>query len=334
MNEILLNYDNAIDEAEEVAEADIENRTDIQVNEKSSDEDVAKAMEDVLDKQELLLDGGKAAEDIVVRDFLEATKYGKGTLLEFFEKDVSEFSSEKKIRQLYPIVDTLSDGQLAGLDFLSIKDMIIMAFVDEKGFKDVNLDNVAPASIFEGVNREIYEKGGVALTNKVLRDEAGSQNPNTEFKLGALSIVLWSCTAATGIVAAGNGIASLVYAKKAAEYTNTVSNLKKQLTDLNASIDYTSTAEYAERFGETGEKQSLSQLKAKVPRLEVSIQKAEQIASKETTRLLTKSTICKYLAAGFTVATAILAIVSIVSTVSELMEYYKVDFAPIPKYIV
>ena len=96
------------------------------------------------------------------------------TLLDFFQKDVSEFNSEKKIRALYPIVDALSGGQIAGLDFLSIKDMIIMAFTDEKGFNSVDLDKVKPASIYEGVNREIYEKGGVALTDDALRADAST----------------------------------------------------------------------------------------------------------------------------------------------------------------
>jgi hypothetical protein len=47
-----------------------------------------------------------------------------------------------------------------------------------------------------------------------------------------------------------------------------------------------------------------------------------------------KSALCNKLAAGFAVIGAVLAAVSIYTTVTEMMAYYKVDFVPIPKYIV
>ena len=47
-----------------------------------------------------------------------------------------------------------------------------------------------------------------------------------------------------------------------------------------------------------------------------------------------KSNVCKYLSVGFALIGAVLAAVSIYTTVTEMMAYYKVDFVPIPKYIV
>ena len=60
----------------------------------------------------------------------------------------------------------------------------------------------------------------------------------------------------------------------------------------------------------------------------------EKLAEAAKTQLATKSKICGYLSAGFSVAMAILAGISIYTTITEMMEYYKVDFSPIPKYIV
>ena len=51
-------------------------------------------------------------------------------------------------------------------------------------------------------------------------------------------------------------------------------------------------------------------------------------------QIATKSNVCKYLSAGFMVVTAILAVFAIYTTVTEMLEYYKVAFIPIPKYIV
>ena len=53
-----------------------------------------------------------------------------------------------------------------------------------------------------------------------------------------------------------------------------------------------------------------------------------------TRRIATKSKVCKFLTAGFTVLGAILAGVSIYMTVEEMKAYYKVQFTPVPKYIV
>ena len=71
-----------------------------------------------------LVKAGLAAEDVAVHNYLETTEYGDGTLLDFFMRDRTEFDDEEIIRDLYPIVDSLSGGQLAGLDFLSIQDKI------------------------------------------------------------------------------------------------------------------------------------------------------------------------------------------------------------------
>ncbi len=334
-NELLLNYDNAVDSADEVIDTELESDTNTKVNENSSDEELAKAMDEELDKHNLLLDGGKAAEDIAVHDFLEAIKYEKGSLLDFFQKDVSEFNSEKKIRALYPIVDALSGGQIAGLDFLSIKDMIIMAFTDEKGFNSVDLDKVKPASIYEGVNREIYENGGVALTDDALRADASASATNSGFKLSTLSIVLWSCTAATGAVALGTGIASKVIAKTGERAITRLGNLQKQLSDLNNSLEYSKSDAYLERFGRSGQDTSVKQLTRQINSLETrDIPKAEEAARKAMQEGAAKSTLCKYLSVGFAVVSALLAGFSIYTTVTEMMEYYRVEFAPIPKYIV
>ena len=89
-----------------------------------------------------LVKAGMAAEDIVVYQYLSENEYADGTLLDFFMRDRTEFDDEEIIRDLYPIVDSLSGGQLAGLDFLSIQDLILMAVTDENGFKEVNMEDV------------------------------------------------------------------------------------------------------------------------------------------------------------------------------------------------
>ena len=306
-NEILLNYDNAVDTADKVAKTDVDSVKNISVDEKSSKEEIAEAATQLISAQTTMVKGGKASEDIVAHDYLEKTEYGDGTLLEFFERDQSEFFDEDIIRELYPIVEALSGGQIAGLDFLSIKDMILMAVTDENGFNNVNVDNVKPASIFQDVNREIYERGGVALTNDALRKKASAQDAVTTFELSTLGIVLWSCTADAGLAAAGTGVASTVLAKST-----------EQVKGLNITVN-------DEGYNLLGDWQS------SIETPEGSVETPEDIVGPE---ISAKSTVCKYLSAGFSIAAAILAGISIYMTITEMMEYYKVNFSPIPKYIV
>ena len=316
-----MNYDNAVDTADKVAKTDVDSVKNISVDEKSSKEEIAEAATQLISAQTTMVKGGKASEDIVAHDYLEKTEYGDGTLLEFFERDQSEFFDEDIIRELYPIVEALSGGQIAGLDFLSIKDMILMAVTDENGFNNVNVDNVKPASIFQDVNREIYERGGVALTNDALRKKASAQDAVTTFELSTLGIVLWSCTAAAGLAAAGlaaagTGVASTVLAKST-----------EQVKGLNVAVnDEVSSCGYNDRGYNLLED---SQSSIETP--EGSVETPEDIVGPE---ISAKSTVCKYLSVGFSIAAAILAGISIYMTITEMMEYYKVNFSPIPKYIV
>ena len=318
-NEIMLNYDNAVDKANEVTEAEVNETASQNLSEKSSDEEVKETAEGLMDAQSNMIKGSMAAEDIIVHDYLEATEYGDGTLLEFFERDQSEFFDEEVIRELYPIVESLSGGQIAGLDFLDIKEMILMAVTDESGFKAANTNDQITASIFQDVNREVYERGGVALTNDALRKKASANDSVKTYELSKLGIVLWSCTAAAGLAAAGTGLASVFvkpsYMRQIEALTEKVADLDKLLKAAPKNNDLLMQRSFAWN--------DLDSLKYHHPEYE---EIADQVAK--------RSNICKYLSAGFTVAAAILAGYSIYTTITEMMEYYKVDFSPIPKYIV
>ncbi len=335
-NDILLNYDNAVDVADEVAEEDTESKKEIKISENPTDDEIVQVGSAMIKNQDNMVKGGMALEDIVAHDFLEATKYGKGTLLEFFEKDVSEFNSEKKIRELYPIVDALSDGQLAGLDFLSIKDMIMMAITDENGFEKVDVSNIESASIYQDVNREIYEKGGVALTNKALREKASAQQASPSFSLSKTGIVLWCCTAAAGLAAAGSalGATKLGVLRQRDALQNAFNSIDNQMDDLQ---NYKNTLERgSSEWSEAHQKfnelyKQRGEIATKLHEIEGTNKEAFDNASEQFAK---RSNICKYLAAGFTVVMAIFAGISIYTTIEEMKEYYRVDFVPIPKYIV
>ncbi len=323
-NEVLINYDNAVKKTDE-ADQESKDKKEIKLDDKSSEKQVEDAAVEMYKTQASLVKGSVAAEDVVAHDYLETTEYGDGTLLEFFERDRTEFDDEEIVRDLYPMVEALSGGQLAGLDFLSVKDMILMAVTEGNGFQKGNLDNLPSASIYQDVNREIYEKGGVALTDAALRAKANAQDAVPSFALSKVGIVLWCSTAAAGIAAA----ASVIAVKT--DVVHKIQSLEAKVANLQESLDW-----YKEQRLEriVDEYDDMVYEKWNLEREIKDLKGSDEIYNGELKRFTLKSTICKYLTAGFTVAMAVLAGVSIYTTIKEMMDYYKVDFVPIPKYIV
>jgi hypothetical protein len=117
----------------------------------------------------------------------------------------------------------------------------------------------------------------------------------------------------------------------------------KKLNDLVKKVDEATSA--ANNYGFTGE---LNEKGERIYKRETqqTLWDQQDMAEKElkqykegefeeaTRRIATKSKVCKFLTAGFTVLGAILAGVSIYMTVEEMKAYYKVQFTPVPKYIV
>ena len=158
------------EQAQEIAEETEEQGDDGEVDEELKEEAEDAAAE--------TLEAVDAAVTLNVAEYLEGMDYEfeaggiKGqNLLEFFSLDKSAFAGEG-IRALYPMVDVLSEGQIAGLDYLSVRDLIAVGMNDMANYNNVDLDEMESISIFLGVNREIYEPGGVALTSDAMRKQA------------------------------------------------------------------------------------------------------------------------------------------------------------------
>ena len=134
-----------------------------------ADEDEKKKLQPEYDKAcEALLKFTESIQIIECHDYLESIEYSGATLLEFFSKSDSEISED--ITVLYPMVAALSDGQRATLEFLSIKELVMIADSTKKGYDDGSLKEFEAESIYKGVDRDIYKKGGVGLTSDAIRN--------------------------------------------------------------------------------------------------------------------------------------------------------------------
>ena len=141
---------------------------------------------------------------LMIASCLDSTEYGDGTLYDFFTQDYKDISEGNGIRKLYPMVEALSAGQIAGLSFVSMEDMFCMGLTGSEGYEEYEAKFPDELSVYEGVNREIYDEGGVALTSDVLRANAmADSDENNIFGVSDMSGWLIASWVATGVAAGG-----------------------------------------------------------------------------------------------------------------------------------
>ena len=249
----------------------------------------------------------QALEIIGIHDALQNIGYGDATLFDFFTTPEEEIS--KDISVLYPLVAALSDGQRAGLDFVSLKELVLIAMSASAGYDDVSLDEIEKTSIYDGVDRAIYQKGGVALTSDALRTKAAQVAAEDDGEaLSNWTLIVMAVTEAIMISTIGTAVASNVYESLCKSVTEAFNAQLKAGGDLSKFI----TEEiYVSDSG-------------------ITLAKSRFIQDVYASR----SAMCFKLSIGLGIATIILAGVTTYLAYRDMVEYYKVEFTPVPHYMV
>ena len=296
LNEVA-NAEQTVDDslAEKIGKIDTENPT------KEDNDTIAMGFEAGVD----YVSAVSRLEEVTVVDYISEIEYEDGTLLDFFEKDQSVFAGEG-IRSLYPIAAALSPGQIAGLDFLSITDLFTMALTKKEGYQNLDIKDIPEASFYQDVDRQIYEPGGVALTNAALRLGANAKDDDSDFMLSTLGFVIMGLTGVSGMAA----IASYGLHVK---YLNSVEPAKQAWFESFTTYDIDCFDDAASTVSENVDTDALWA---------------------NAMGYATKSKVAYYFTIGFTVLGVLLAGYLIYTNITELIDYYKVTFTPIPKYIV
>ena len=246
---------------------------------------------------------------IAVHDKLSEIEYGDGTMLDFFSRD----SDEVEDTEIYPLVASLSDGQRSGLDFVSLQELIVIALTTDEGYADASLDNLEKTSIYAGVDRGIYEKGGVALTSEAERKKKAAmqvEDDKTFFSpwtIAGMAVTAVSFAAFTG---------------SAVSWARNASKLKAVNAEINLDLIELEMA-YRSNSGNRKIAWGVNDVYANNPELKTQF---ELYSS--------KTSLAKSLSIGFGVAMIVLAGVTTYLTYRDMQAYYKVDFTPIPKYMV
>ena len=273
-----------------------------------------------------------ALADVLCKDYLESVETEDGTLLDLFTTPSSEIDAD--ITMIYPVVASLSEGQRAGLDLLTLEDLVVIGSTDEKGYQSADYDTLTPASIYDNVDRAIYAKGGVGLTSDALRANAAGlvlESSETFSPLTYAMICLSGVSMMAFVISLGYSIST---AMTVSATSAKISSLTAELATANSHywmLDMTYLqASLAHLPSETALKTVVDTTKAWAEETEAVI--AEN--SKYLARLQEKSSFCNKLSAGLGVAMIVLVAVTTYLSYRDLVNYYKVEFTPIPRYMV
>ena len=306
---------NGYDEAVKIVEAFDESKYKAafdemaKMDENTSAEDADRIMNEYAEQQVKMNDAMYKSRLIAVHDKLEETEYGDGTMLDFFSRDADEVEDT----EIYPLVASLSDGQRSGLDFVSLQELIVIALTTDEGYADASLDNLEKTSIYAGVDRGIYEKGGVALTSEAERKKKAAmqvEDDNTFFSpwtIAGMAVTAVSFAAFTG---------------SAVSWARNASKLKAVNAEINLDLIELEMA-YRSNMRSRKIAWGVNDVYANNPELKTQF---ELYSS--------KTSLAKSLSIGFGVAMIVLAGVTTYLTYRDMQAYYKVDFTPIPKYMV
>ena len=312
----LLEADKEAEELENTDETDLgelEEKIDA-LNDNSSTEEFLDIF-DAFDKsRNNAVDYLNKVSNVAVAEYLRSIEYGDGTLFDFFTAETDEIYDD--ITVLYPLIASLSAGQRAGLEFVSLNELVIISD-RENEYSDENLDELENASIYEGVDRAIYQQGGVALTSDALRKKAAANDAFVKdeplSKITNIFIILSAVSLGGFILSKGIQLGAML------RY-NSLLPLKNALTAANSKF--------------VALKQGMKGYEAARNEYLLASKNFGGGGEASMSRALSAMKYSRYMSYGFAVAMVVFAAITTYLAWEDMKEYYNVSFTPIPHYMV
>ena len=329
--EQLLDYDKNVKTAEKYDEEKAEQiNEDVEnLNENTDPEKAAETMLEYAEQQLLDAELINCVQNVAIHDILEETDYLDGTMLDFFSMTSDEI--EEDITVLYPLVASLSEGQRAGLEFLSLLDLFNVALTTADGYKEIDLSKVEKASIYADVDRAIYKKGGVGLTSDALRADAlkriSEQNDDSFFDMFSTSTLVMM--ALTGAAALGTIVSLVTYTTFKLDVL-TINRIEKVFENkIETDIFDWSKAKLM-----NSQPEMLRAVNRGIKNHKAVEDVVFEYCDEYTEKMAPKTNVAGYLSVGLAVAMIALAAVTTYLSYRDMKAHYNVSFTPVPHYMV
>ncbi len=344
------NYDEAVNIIAAEDKKDFSKDEDFLENydaETASDEDIEKYATLSAEIQLHAETVSNAETDIFCHDYLDDIEYGDGTMLDFFTQEYEDVEAE--IEMLYPLVASLTAGQRAGLEFVTLQDLVMFSATDKQGYKSREAEELETASIYLGVDRAIYEKGGVALTSDALRSKVVEmETPEQGIALHIFSGISVALAIAGVSVFAASAAMRNTALKSIAEYNKTISRLQETIrkTKINQKGLYRMIQDEIIWNQERGTVVTIEHIQGRygyvIAKHQNILETAKTNLAKSQNpeylqRLEARSVNCRRMMIGSAIFTVVMVGISaylVYLDYQAMKDYYKVDFTPIPHYMV
>ncbi len=312
------NYEDKKDEIENTIEdtADSLKEAADMIPENMNEEEIVDAIVELDNSQIETLEKTDDVVAVNVSAELDEKENEDGNLREFFAQSSTNFKGDG-IRKLYPVVASLSEGQIAGIQFLNLQELIDAGLNSIENLEQDMLKDIETVSVYEGVNREIFEKGAVAMTSAALRQEAMTKDNEVNATTKTRNIGI-------GLAAAGAAALTVGWA--------TV--LKKWAKAIVADAKYVDQQIFKIK-SDLGVKQFETLKNAEFKQAKGSKLITTELSPRQAGSRLFFARFERAALVVINVALVAMVAVGLVLTISEIMEGKKAsDYSPIPKYIV
>ena len=310
----LSDYDIALEKAEganlEAAQLELENQVkgiramkQLEVN----DERIKRYVRAYEEYMAAYVETLSAVQTVCIYEFLQNEEYGDGTLLDFFLRPSDEVDTD----EIYPLIASLTPGQKAGLSFVSLKELVSMTIIDNAEYESAEYDIIDEVSIYEGVDRGIYEPGGVALTSDARRagvtEEMEDKSMFSPWTISMMTV--------TGIATVALSVSAAGWIENAVK----VSRIEAQISGLPTYGGASDIMMGGKQFFQA-EELSMEEINLKF--------------NSGIDSFTSASKLCKGLTIGLGIGVIILAGITTYMTWQDMKAYYNVEFSPIPHYMV
>ena len=376
----ILDYEDRVDAVIDSIDETSDNLAELSLD--SSEDATDDELQEFVDTTAQAVNDYNRAMITCIGSCLDVTEYEDGTLYDFFTQDYAKVSKGDGIRKLYPMVQALTPGQIAGLDFISMEELFAMALTGVDGYKEYKQELPEATSVFDGMNREIFEQGGVALTSETIRSEALKPNDEKDniwssSDMSTAARISWVITGGFGLFLLGTVAYALKGASKLAKTASVAAKVLRapgvsQVPGVNDMIQKLSTVwdnskqltynyqaytAMAQSYSNTSKAWSNAALATKYseaakevdaqiqwlkknPSFDKAADKIDDVAGQAdkvddaAKAAGSTSSWVSYLMVGVAVIVIVMTVISLILTIQSEMDYYKTDYAPIPKYIV
>jgi len=267
---------------------------------------------------------------------LSDTEYEDGNLYAFLTSEDYDFINEDRY-MLYPLAASLSDGQAACLQYVSLSQLFDNGIMDNDAWK-LNFDKIKAeiidkaktVSAYAGINRQVFE-GGVALTNeaKNLRDSSTDNYMSNWLSDSASTTTILSLTgfAVSAIATIGCKVAASMIKNK----MNTLvsENITKWVC-VDSACKY-KVAKIASDEVEEITKQFMDGTFSEDCSL---FMKNEVCNTNTMTPLANSYKLLNRIGNVICVIMVIFSVISLISAWKDIQKYYHTEKTPIPVYMV